>query len=56
MPPGAVVAFRVILAPHINVMTYLLTYSVTPLVLIAALASVNQFRKNVYKIKTRSPP
>ena len=27
MPPGAVVAFRVILAPDINVMTYLLTYS-----------------------------
>ena len=26
MPPGAVVAFRVILAPDINVMTYLLTY------------------------------
>jgi len=25
MPPGAVVAFRAILAPDINVMTYLLT-------------------------------
>jgi len=29
MPPGAVVAFRVILAPDINVMTYLLTYFCT---------------------------
>ena len=29
MPPGAVVAFRVILAPDINVITYLLTYLLT---------------------------
>ena len=26
MPPGAIVAFHVILVPDINVMTYLLTY------------------------------
>ena len=29
MPSGAVVAFRVILAPDIDVMTYLLTYLLT---------------------------